>query len=65
MNSKKRITPEQFKNARKAAGLTQSEAAVLLSTTPRTVQHWEGGTRNCPFNQFELFLLKTGQLQTK
>lgn len=33
----------QFYSARKAAGLTQIEAAMLLDVTTRTVKRWEAG----------------------
>ena len=38
----------QFKQARHAAGLSQSQAAELLGVTPQTVKNWEAGRREPP-----------------
>lgn len=32
---------EEFKEARRALGLTQSELAAILDTAPRTIRKWE------------------------
>ena len=41
-------TPEQVREAREAAGLTQASAAVLVHTSTRSWQQWEApaGDRN-------------------
>lgn len=57
-------TPQQIREARAQAGLTQSQAAAILSKTLRTWQAWEApeGTpmhRTMVAPLFELFLLKT------
>lgn len=35
------MTPEEFKKARQALGLTQFQLARLLNANPRTVSRWE------------------------
>lgn len=60
-----RPTPEQIRQARKAAGLTQSEAAAKVHATLRGWQNWEsarcGVFRPMPLAAWELFLIKTKQ----
>lgn len=53
----------ELAKARECAGLTQSQAADLIYTSPRNWQNWEQGSdgRAMPASAFELFLLKTGQ----
>ena len=51
-------TPEQIKQARKEAGLTQSQAASLIYSELRTWQHWEKGDRDMHQALFELFTIK-------
>ncbi len=53
------MTPEQIKQARKEAGLTQEEAGKLVGGGKRTWQNWEYGTRIMPAAKWELFLIKT------
>lgn len=53
----------QISAARKHAGLTQTEAATKIYSKLRTWQDWEGGARRCHPAIFELFLIKTGQLE--
>ena len=48
------------KLARKASGLTQTEAAMVIGGTLRAWQEWEGGRRNMPSAKYNLFLLLTG-----
>ena len=35
------MTPEQFKQARKKLGLTQSQLGRILDTAPQTIRKWE------------------------
>ncbi|MFO1071112.1 MAG: helix-turn-helix domain-containing protein [Geminicoccaceae bacterium] len=35
------MTPEEFKRARQALGLTQSELGAVLDTAPQTIRKWE------------------------
>lgn len=49
---------------RKAAALTQSQAAALVYVTTRNWQQWEGGERQMHPAIWELFNLKTGQPNT-
>jgi putative transcriptional regulator len=55
-------SPEQIKQARKDAGLTQSQAASLIYSKLRTWQHWETGDRPMHPGLFELFTLKIGEM---
>lgn len=52
-------TPENIKLARKAAGLTQSQAAAIIYRTKRNWQQWEGGERRMDLALWELFGIKT------
>ena len=55
-------TPEAIVAARKAAGLTQAEAAAIVHRPSyRTWQDWERGRAKMPLDAWELFLVKTGQ----
>lgn len=52
-------TPEQIKQARKDAGLTQTQAADLIYKSCRAWQQYEKGDREMDKAFFELFTLKT------
>lgn len=69
-------TPKQIRLARQAAGLTQSQAALLVYATdpdkpiPKTWQNWEaepGSKEHRSMHPaiYELFLLKTQQIKLK
>lgn len=58
-------TPEQIKQSRMDAGLTQSQAAELIYKTTRAWQWWEAGDRQMDYALFELFLIKTKQENKK
>lgn len=51
-------TPEQVKQARKDAGLTQSAAGALVHVSERTWQKWEHGERHMSPAVWELFQIK-------
>lgn len=53
--------PTAVRDARIAAGLTQTEAAQAVRASLRGWQQWEAGDRAMPPGLFELFMLKTGQ----
>ncbi|MGE8318367.1 MAG: XRE family transcriptional regulator [Comamonas sp.] len=53
--------PAAIREARLAAGLTQTEAALTVRASLRAWQQWEAGDRAMPPGLFELFMLKTGQ----
>lgn len=55
-------TPEDIKQARSDAGLTQTEAARCLHKGLRTWQQWEAGDRKMDPALFELFLIKSRML---
>jgi putative transcriptional regulator len=54
-------TAEEILEARKKAGLTQTEAGKLVHASLRGWQDWEYGKREMPLVYWELFLLKTKQ----
>jgi len=54
-------TPEQIKAARANAGLTQSQAALMVYKTLNAWQKWEAGDRDMDPAVWELFLHKLGQ----
>lgn len=56
-------TPEAIRAARKAAGLTQTQAAALIYCTLRGWQDWEAGKRAMHPAFFELFRRKLVEFQ--
>jgi len=54
--------PESVRAARRAAGMTQAEAAELVYRTERNWQQWEGGERAMDPALWELFILKVNKL---
>lgn len=54
-------TPDTIRQARRDAGLTQTEAAKIVSASMRAWQQWESGERAMPAGLFELYMLKTRQ----
>lgn len=63
MTTRKPPTPAEIRKARTAAGLTQAAAAERIYKATRAWENWEGAV--CPMDPafFELFLIKTGQLE--
>lgn len=58
-------TPEDIRQARHAAGLTQPVMAAIIGLTGRrAIQEWESGRDTANVALWELFLLKTGQHPT-
>lgn len=55
-------SPEQIRQARQQAGLTQDQAAQLVHLGSKTRwAEYEGGARNMDQARWELFLIKSGQ----
>ncbi len=54
-------SPAAVRDARIAAGLTQTEAAQTVQASLRGWQQWEAGDRSMAPGLFELFMLKTRQ----
>lgn len=52
-------TPQEIKEARADAGLTQQQAANLVHVSLNAWQKWEGGQVKINQAAWELFLLKT------
>ena len=55
-------TPEQVKQARATAGLTQKQAAEVIYKKVLAWQRYESGDRSMDCALYELFMLKTGQI---
>lgn len=51
-------SPSEIRSTRKAAGLTQTEAARLIHSTLRAWQEWEAGNRQMHPGLWELFRIK-------
>ena len=58
----KQPTPADVKSARISAGLTQKQAAGLIHKKLLAWQRYESGDRAMDAAYWELFLIKTGQL---
>ena len=54
-------TTQEIKDAREAAGLTQTEAAAVVNVELRGWQRWEGGERVMNPAILEFFKIKTAQ----
>ena len=54
-------TPQQIKQARTDAGLTQTQAAKMLYSSCRAWQKWESGEARMNPAMFELFIIKVGK----
>lgn len=50
--------PEQIRQARESAGLTQAEAGALIGAPLRSWQDWEYGRRNMPIAKWELWQIR-------
>ena len=60
--------PTEIKTVRIGAGLTQTEAALLVHASLKTWQNWEsetGESRKIPLASWELFLIKTSSLKSR
>lgn len=58
-------SPAEILAARKAAGLTQTEAARLVASSCRSWQQWEAGDRRMHPGLWELFGIKSGRQAVK
>lgn len=56
------IEPDKIREARLAAGLTQTQAANVVYVELRSWQRWEAGNNPIPLAAWELFLIKTNQV---
>ena len=57
-------SPMRVLQARKAAKLSQTEAATVVRVTETAWRNWENGRRKMNLSTFEMFLSKTGQSLT-
>lgn len=55
-------SPEAIREAREAAGLTQTEAAALIYSGLRAWQEWEAGARRMHPAMWELWRMKVALL---
>lgn len=53
--------PEMIRSARAASGLTQTEAAKVVSVSLVTWARWEAGTCLMPRGLYDLFMISTNQ----
>lgn len=53
--------PDEIRELRKSAGLTQEQAGELVHSSRRTWQDWEAGVANMHPALWELFKLKIGK----
>lgn len=56
-------TPEQIKKSRLNAGLTQDQAAAVIYKKLLAWQRYESGDRAMDAAYYELFLIKTRQIE--
>lgn len=56
----RRPTASEIKEARLTFGLSQTEAARIVSVTLRCWQYWENGKKPMSLTAWELFRIKTG-----
>ena len=56
-------TPQEIKEARAYAGLTQTQAANLVHVSLNAWQKWEGGRTKMSETAWDLFLIKTKRQQ--
>jgi DNA-binding transcriptional regulator YiaG len=57
-NAARNPTPDEIRQARASAGLTQTEAAALIYCTLRAWQDWESGARRMHPAFWELWRIK-------
>ena len=62
-NDTKQPSPEEIKQTRIDAGLTQTEAASLVHAQIRAWQRWESGERTISLDAWELFLMKVKEMK--
>jgi DNA-binding XRE family transcriptional regulator len=60
MTSRRWISPLDFADLRKEAGMTRKEAAKALDVTPRTVQNWEMGGARIPWMAYRMLRILRG-----
>lgn len=58
-------TPDQIKNARVRAGISQSKAASLLDVSIHIYQAWEQGLQPMPPASWETFERETARAKVK
>lgn len=54
------VCRDSFHLERRAAGLTQAEAARFLGVTVRTIRNWEKGAARIPYPAFKLVRMRAG-----
>ena len=56
---RRKLTPQDVRSARLAAGLTQTQAASLIHHTLRAWQYWESGQREMSHRNMDMFHILT------
>ncbi len=56
-------SPSTIRTTRLALGLTQSQAGAVVGASARTWRAWEAGVRVMPGAKWELFLIKTREVE--
>ena len=56
------VCRDSFHLERRAAGLTQAEAARFLGVTVRTIRNWEKGAARIPYPAFKLVRMRAGAI---
>ncbi len=59
-SSRRWISPQDFADLRKQAGMTRIEAAKALDVTSRTVQNWEMGGARIPWMAYRMLRILRG-----
>lgn len=54
------IEPQDFRDLRRASGLTRQQAAAALDVTGRTVQNWETGGARIPWLAYRMLRILRG-----
>lgn len=57
--------PDEIREARETAGLSQTDAAALIYSKMRTWQDWEAGIARMHPGLWELFNIKRRNIKTK
>ena len=60
MSRRKWIEPQDFRDLRKAAGMTRKQTAEALDVSERTIQNWENGGARIPWMAYRMLRIIRG-----
>ncbi len=60
MSRRKWIDPQDFRDLRRASGLTRAQAGEALDVTTRTIQNWETGGARIPWMAYRMLRILRG-----